>query len=262
MAQKQFSKPSGRRGQKFETHTMIEGRNAVAEALRSGRTIDKLYVAAGETDRTLAYLSAQAKQAGAVVVNVDRRKLDAMSQTGAHQGVIASSAAHEYAALEDILQRATAKGEAPLLVLCDELSDPHNLGAILRTAECAGAHGVIIPKRRSVGLTAVVDKASAGALEYMPVARVSNLTTTIQTLKQKGIWVYGTAANGTTPLYQADLDGPAAIVIGNEGQGISRLVAEHCDFLVSIPMRGEISSLNASAAAAILLYEAVRQRSA
>ena len=239
---------------------MIEGRNALTEALRSGRTIDKVFVAAGETDKALARLSAMAKEAGAVVVATDRRKLDQMSPTGAHQGVMAQVAAHEYATVEEILQRAEDRGEAPLLVLCDELSDPHNLGAILRTAECAGAHGVVIPKRRSVGLTAVVSKTSAGAVEYMPVARVGNLANTIRDLKQRGIWIYGTAADGRTDLYHADLRGPAAIVIGSEGQGMSRLVAESCDVLVSIPMKGRISSLNASAAAAILLYEAVRQR--
>lgn len=240
---------------------LLEGRNAMTEALKSGRTIDKVFIAEGDTDRALLRLAEQAKKAGAVVVSVDRRKLDAMSQTGAHQGIIASAAAHEYASVEDILARAQSRGEAPLIVICDELSDPHNLGAILRTAECAGAHGVIIPKRRSVGLTAVVAKTSAGALEYMPVARVGNITATIRQLKEKGVWVFGTAADGETSLYRADLKSAAAIVIGNEGEGMSRLVAESCDFKVSIPMRGEISSLNASAAAAILLYEAVRQRS-
>ena len=183
-----------------------------------------------------------------------------MSATGAHQGVIAMVAAHSYATLDDILNRAKERGEAPLIVICDELSDPHNLGAIIRTAECAGAHGVIIPRRRSVGLTAVVGKASAGALEYMPVARVTNITNAIKELKERGVWIFGTAAEGATLLYQADLKGAAAIVIGNEGDGMSRLVAESCDLKVSIPMKGRISSLNASAAAAILLYEAVRQR--
>lgn len=239
---------------------MIEGRNALTEALKSGRTIDKVFVAEGETDKALARLAAQAKEAGAVVVPTDRRKLDQMSPTGAHQGVMAQVAAHEYATLEDLLRRAADRGEAPLLVLCDELSDPHNLGAILRTAECAGAHGVVIPKRRSVGLTAVVSKTSAGAVEYMPVARVGNMAAAIRELKENGVWVFGTAADGNTDLYHADLKGPAAIVIGNEGQGMSRLVAESCDFRVSIPLKGRISSLNASAAAAILLYEAVRQR--
>ncbi len=170
------------------------------------------------------------------------------------------AAAHTYSSLDDMLDLAAQRGEPPLLVLCDELSDPHNLGAILRSAECAGAHGVIIPKRRSVALTAVVAKAAAGALEYMPVARVTNLTAAITQLQEKGIWIFGTASEGATPLYEADLRGPAAIVIGSEGSGLSRLVAERCDFMLRIPLRGKISSLNASAAAAILLYEALRQR--
>lgn len=239
---------------------MIEGRNAVTEALKSGRAINKIFLADGDTDKALGRLAAMAKDAGAVVVRIDRRKLNEMSLTGAHQGIIASVAAHEYATVDDILSIAQERGEAPLIVICDELSDPHNLGAILRTAECAGAHGVIIPKRRSVGLTAIVGKASAGAIEYMPVARVSNIAAAIRDLKQRGVWVFGTAADADTALYQADLKGPAAIVIGNEGVGMSRIVAESCDFKVSIPMKGHISSLNASAAASILLYEAVRQR--
>lgn len=243
-----------------DAENILEGRNALTEALASGRAIDKVFIAEGSTDRALARLAAQAKQAGAVVVETDRRKLDQMSATGAHQGVIAMVAAHSYATLDDILNRAKERGEAPLIVICDELSDPHNLGAIIRTAECAGAHGVVIPKRRSVGLTAIVGKASAGALEYMPVARVTNITNAIKELKEHGVWIFGTAAEGATPLYQADLKGAAAIVIGNEGDGMSRLVAESCDLKVSIPMKGRISSLNASAAAAILLYEAVRQR--
>ena len=243
-----------------DAENILEGRNALTEALASGRAIDKVFIAEGSTDRALARLAAQAKQAGAVVVETDRRKLDQMSATGSHQGVIAMVAAHSYATLEDILNRAKERGEAPLIVICDELSDPHNLGAIIRTAECAGAHGVVIPKRRSVGLTAIVGKASAGALEYMPVARVTNITNAIKELKERGVWIFGTAAEGATPLYQADLKGAAAIVIGNEGDGMSRLVAESCDLKVSIPMKGRISSLNASAAAAILLYEAVRQR--
>ena len=243
-----------------DAENILEGRNALTEALASGRAIDKVFIAEGSTDRALARLAAQAKQAGTVVVETDRRKLDQMSATGAHQGVIAMVAAHSYATLDDILNRAKERGEAPLIVICDELSDPHNLGAIIRTAECAGAHGVVIPKRRSVGLTAIVGKASAGALEYMPVARVTNITNAIKELKERGVWIFGTAAEGATPLYQADLKGAAAIVIGNEGDGMSRLVAESCDLKVSIPMKGRISSLNASAAAAILLYEAVRQR--
>ena len=239
---------------------MIEGRNAVTEAIRSGRTINKVFLADGDTDRALGRLAAMAKEAGAVVVRIDRRKLNEMSQTGAHQGIMASVAVHDYATIDDILAAAEAKGEAPLIVLCDELSDPHNLGAILRTAECAGAHGVIIPKRRSAGLTAIVAKTSAGAVSYIPVARVPNIPALLKDLKKQGVWVFGTAADGNTTLYNADLKGPAAIVIGSEGTGMTRLAAENCDFLVSIPMKGKISSLNASAAAAILLYEAVRQR--
>ncbi len=243
-----------------DTEGMIEGRNAVTEALRAGRAVDKLYIAKGDTDRTLSRLAAQARKAGAVVVEADRRKLDAMSITGAHQGVVAVAAAAEYASVEDLIALAKERGEPPLVVVCDEISDPHNLGAIIRTAECAGAHGVIIPKRRSAGLTAVVAKTSAGAVSYLPVARVPNIPQLLKGLKERGLWVFGTAAEGAAPLYQTDLRGPAAVVIGSEGEGMSRLVREECDFLVSIPMRGRISSLNASAAAAILLYEALRQR--
>ena len=243
-----------------EAEGQLEGRNALQEALRSGRTIDKVFIADGDTDRGLQRLAAEAKDAGAVVVSVDRRKLDAMSFTHAHQGVIALAAAHAYFTVDDILEEAASRGEAPLIVICDELSDPHNLGAILRSAECAGAHGVIIPKRRSVGLTATVAKASAGAVEYMKVARVTNINTAIAELKSKGVWVFGTAAEGSIPMYKADLTVPTAIVIGNEGEGLSQLVRKNCDVMVSIPMKGKISSLNASAAASILLYEAVRQR--
>ncbi len=239
---------------------LIEGRNAVTEALQAGAPIDKLYLAKGETDHTLARIAARAKKAGIVVVEADRRKLDAMSATHSHQGVIAVAAAQAYATVDEILEAAQARGEKPLVVVCDEISDPHNLGAIIRTAECAGAHGVIIPKRRSAGLTAVVAKASAGAVSYMPVARVPNIPALLKDLQQRGLWIFGTAAEGDVSLYQADLKGAAAIVIGSEGDGMSRLARENCDFLVSIPMRGHISSLNASAAAAILLYEALRQR--
>lgn len=242
------------------SEALIEGRNAVTEALRAGTAIDKLYVARGETDHTLGRIISRARQAGIVVVEADRRKLDAMSETHSHQGIIAVAAAQAYASVEDILQRAAGRGEPPLLVVCDEISDPHNLGAIIRTAECAGAHGVVIPKRRSAGLTAVVSKTSAGAVSYLPVARVPNLPSLLKDLKQRGIWVFGTAAEGTTSLYEADLRSPAAIVIGSEGDGMGRLVREQCDFLVSIPMKGQLNSLNASAAAAVVLYEAVRQR--
>ena len=243
-----------------EADGIIEGRNAVIEALRAGESIDKIYLQKGETDKTLGHIASTARSAGVVVVEADRRKLDAMSRTHAHQGVIALAAVREYVAVEEILHIAEERGEAPLLVVCDEISDPHNLGAIIRTAECAGAHGVIIPKRRSAGLTAVVGKTSAGAVAHMAVARVPNIPSLLKDLKKQGIWIFGTAAEGSTALYDADLKGPAAVVIGSEGDGMSRLVSENCDFLVSIPMRGKISSLNASAAAAILLYEPVRQR--
>ena len=243
-----------------EDETRLEGRNALTEALRAGRTIDKVFIADGDTDKALQRLAAMAKEAGAVIVPVDRRKLDMMSTTHAHQGIIAQAAAHEYATIDDILEEAASRGQAPLIVICDELSDPHNLGAIMRSAECAGAHGVIIPKRRSVGLTATVAKASAGAVEYMKVARVTNINNAIHELKEKGVWIFGAAGEGSVPMYRADLTGPAAIVIGNEGDGLSQLVRKNCDMLVSIPMSGRISSLNASAAASILLYEAVRQR--
>ena len=239
---------------------IIEGRNAVLEALRVGTAIDKVYIAKGEVDATLGHIASKARGQGAVVVECDRRKLDAMSVTHSHQGVIAVTSVREYVDVSDILTAAREKNEPPLVVVCDELSDPHNLGAVIRTAECAGAHGVIIPKRRSAGLTAVVAKTSAGAVAHVPVARVPNLPALLKELKDEGVWVFGTAMDGTTPLYKADLKGPAAIVIGSEGDGMGRLVREGCDFLVSIPMKGRISSLNASAAAAILLYEALRQR--
>ena len=243
-----------------ENDGVIEGRNAVIEALRAGTPIDKIYLMKGEGDSALGHIASAAREKGIVVVDADRRKLDAMSRTHAHQGVIAQAAVREYAAVDDILAAAREKGEPPLIVVCDELSDPHNLGAVIRTADAAGAHGVIIPKRRSAGLTAVVAKTSAGAVAHVPVARVPNLPALLDELKEAGVWVFGTAMDGATSLYQADLKGPAAIVIGSEGTGMGRLVAEKCDFTVSIPMFGKINSLNASAAAAVLLYEAVRQR--
>jgi 23S rRNA (guanosine2251-2'-O)-methyltransferase len=243
-----------------ESDGMIEGRNAVIEALRAGTPIDKIYLARGETDKTLGHIASTARAAGVVVVEADRRKLDAMSVTHAHQGVVALAAVRAYAAVEDILAAARERGEPPLLVVCDEISDPHNLGAIIRTAECAGAHGVVIPKRRSAGLTGVVGKTSAGAVSFLPVARVANLPATLRALQKQGVWVFGAAADGDRTLYDADFKGPAAIVIGSEGDGMGRLVRECCDVLVSIPLKGRISSLNASNAAAILLYEAVRQR--
>ena len=243
-----------------EADGIIEGRNAVIEALRAGTPVDKIYLARGETDSALGHIASTARSRGIVVVECDRRKLDGMSRTHSHQGVIALAAVREYASVDDILNAAEEKGEPPLIVVCDELSDPHNLGAVIRTAECAGAHGVIIPKRRSAGLTAVVAKTSAGAVSHLPVARVANLPSLLKQLKKEGLWIFGAAADGPVSLYEADLKGPAAIVIGSEGSGMSRLVAETCDVLVRIPMKGKLNSLNASAAAAILLYEAVRQR--
>ena len=212
-------------------------------------------------DQTLGHIASKARSAGVVVVEADRRKLDAMSQTHAHQGVIALCAVKEYCTVADILAIAQARGEPPFVIVCDEISDPHNLGAIIRSAECAGAHGVIIPKRRSAGLTAVVDKTSAGAVEHVAIARVPNLSAAIGELKKSGLWVYGAAAEGASPMWQTDLTGPVCLVIGSEGDGIGRLVRENCDFLVSIPLKGQISSLNASAAAAVLMYEVLRQRS-
>ena len=205
-----------------EADGLIEGRNAVTEALRAGTPIDKIFIARGETDKTLGHIASTARAAGVVVVEADRRKLDYMSATKAHQGVIALAAVREYASVEDILSAARERGEAPLLVVCDEISDPHNLGAIIRTAECAGAHGVIIPKRRSAGLTSIVGKTSAGAVSYLPVARVPNIPALLKELQQQGVWIFGTAAEGTTSLYEADLKGPAAIVIGSEGDGMRR----------------------------------------
>ena len=243
-----------------ENDGIIEGRNAVIEALRAGVAIDKIFIAKGEADSSLGHIASAAREKGIVVVDADRRKLDGMSRTHAHQGVIAQAAVRAYASVDDILSAAREKGEKPLILVCDELSDPHNLGAVIRTADAAGAHGVIIPKRRSAGLTAIVGKTSAGAVAHVPVARVPNLPALLRELKEEGIWVFGAAMEGSTPLYQADLKGPAAIVIGSEGAGLGRLVKESCDFTVSIPMLGRINSLNASAAAAVLLYEAVRQR--
>ena len=239
---------------------LIEGRNAVAEALRAGRTIDKLFVARGETDRTLARIVTRAREQGIVVTECDRRKLDAMSVTHAHQGIIAQAAMREYSSLEEILACAAERGEDPFVVVCDEIADPHNLGAVIRTAECAGAHGVVIPKRRSAGLTAVVDKASAGAAEHMRIARVPNIPNAVKELKKAGLWVYGADAAGSASLWDTSMTGPVCLIIGSEGFGMSRLVRESCDFLVNIPMRGKVTSLNASAAAAVMIYEVLRQR--
>ena len=241
---------------------IIEGRNAVIEALRAGRAIDKIFIAKGDVDKTLGHIASKAREKGIVVVEADRRKLDFMSQTHAHQGVVALAAVREYCEIADILAVAAERNEAPFVIVCDEISDPHNLGAIIRSAECAGAHGVIIPKRRSAGLTAIVDKASAGAAEHMAIARVPNISAAIKELKNNGLWVYGTAADGQNGLWSTDLTGAIALVIGSEGEGMSRLVKESCDFVLSLPMKGQVSSLNASTAAAVTMYEVLRQRSA
>jgi 23S rRNA (guanosine2251-2'-O)-methyltransferase len=239
---------------------VIEGRNAVMEALRAGVNIDKVFIAKGDTDTTLRHIASTAREAGAAVVDADRRKLDSMSVTFSHQGVIAIAACAEYVSIGDILKIAEQRNEKPLLILCDEISDPHNLGAIIRTSEAAGAHGVIIPKRRSAGLNATVAKASSGAVYHTAIARVTNLTAAIKELKKAGVWVYAASQGGGTSLWESDLTGATALVIGSEGAGISRLVGENCDFTVSIPMRGKLSSLNASVSAAVLMYEAMRQR--
>lgn len=241
---------------------VIEGRNAVIEALRAGRAIDKIYIAKGDVDKTLGHIASKGREKGIVVVECDRRKLDFMSQTHAHQGVIALAAVREYCSIDDIFALADERGEKPFIIVCDEISDGHNLGAIIRSAECAGAHGIIIPKRRSAGLTAIVDKASAGAAEHMAIARVPNISAAIKELKDNGLWVYGTAADGQNGLWSTDLTGAIALVIGSEGEGMSRLVKESCDFILSLPMKGQVSSLNASAAAAVTMYEVLRQRSA
>lgn len=240
---------------------VIEGRNAVIEALRAGRAIDKIYIAKGDVDKTLGHIASKGREKGVVVVECDRRKLDFMSQTHAHQGVIALAAVREYCSIDDIFALADERGEKPFIIVCDEISDGHNLGAIIRSAECAGAHGIIIPKRRSAGLTAIVDKASAGAAEHMLIARVANLPAAIKELKSRGLWVYGTAADGQNDLWHTDFSGAVALVIGSEGDGMGRLVKENCDFVVSLPMKGQVSSLNASNAAAITMYEIMRQRS-
>ena len=238
---------------------IIEGRNAVIEALRAGRTIDKIFISKGDVDKTLGHIASKARSAGIVVTEADRRKLDAMSQTHAHQGVIAQVAAYEYASVEDILAKAKEKGEDPFIFILDNIEDPHNLGAIIRTANLAGAHGVIIPKRRAVGLTSTVAKTSAGALNYTPVAKVTNLGHTIDELKEQGMWFVCADMGGET-MYNLNLTGPIGVVIGNEGEGVSRLIREKCDFVASIPMKGDIDSLNASVAAGVLGYEIVRQR--
>lgn len=243
---------------RFEELT-IEGRNAVIEAFRSGKTIDKVFVLDGCQDGPVRTVVREAKKNDTIINFVSRERLDSMSQTGKHQGVIAYAAAYEYAEVEDILKAADEKGEAPFIFILDGIEDPHNLGAIIRTANLAGAHGVIIPKRRAVGLTAVVARTSAGAVNYTPVAKVTNIGQTIDELKKTGMWFVCAAMDGEL-MYNLDLKGAIGLVIGSEGDGVSRLVREKCDFTASIPMKGNIDSLNASVAAGVLAYEIVRQR--
>ena len=237
----------------------IEGRNAVLEAFRSGRCVDKLFILDGCQDGPVRTIAREARKKDTIINYVSKERLDQLSETRAHQGVIAQVAAYEYSTVEEILEKAEEKGEPPFLVLLDNVEDPHNLGAIIRTANLAGAHGVIIPKRRSVGLTSTVAKTSAGALNYTPVAKVTNLVRTIEELKEKGIW-FVCADMGGESMYRLNLTGPIGMIVGNEGEGVGRLVREACDFTASIPMKGDIDSLNASVAAGVLAYEIVRQR--
>ncbi len=246
-------------GQNREHTLVVEGRNAVLEAFRSGRTIDKLFVLDGCQDGPVRTIIREAKKHGAILNFVGKERLSQLSQTGRHQGVIAYAAAYDYAEVEDMLKLAEERGEDPFLILLDGIEDPHNLGAIIRTANIAGAHGVIIPKRRAAGLTATVAKTSAGALNYTPVAKVTNLVKTMEELKEKGIWFVCADMDGEA-MYSLDLTGPIGVVIGSEGEGVSRLVKENCDFIAGIPMKGEITSLNASVAGGVLAYEIVRQR--
>ena len=237
----------------------LEGRNAILEALRNGRDMEKLMVIKGSAEGTIKRIMAQASKKGVVIQEVSRQKLDELSQTKNHQGVIAVVSVHNYATVEEILEYAQSKGEPPFIVILDGITDPHNLGAIIRSAECAGAHGVIIPKHRSVGLNATVGKTSAGAIEYMPVARVTNIVKTMEQLKKQGLW-FACADMKGLDYFDTDMKGAIGVVIGSEGDGVSRLVKENCDFTVAIPMYGKIASLNASVAAGLLLYEVVRQR--
>ena len=284
MEQKRKTRPQERRSRKFEKEAprhkrpqaetepkrreeprelpddVLVGRNAVTEALKSGRGINKLWIASGDREGSVAEIAALAKEHGIVVQYVERAKIEALAGGHRHQGVLAYVAPVPYAELEDILKAAEAKGEAPFLVLLDELEDPHNLGALLRTADATGVHGILIPKRRSVSLNATVAKTSAGAVEYVPVARIGNIAQTLKKLKEKGFWVAGADMDGEKAYYEADLTGPLVLVVGSEGKGMSRLTKEACDFIVRMPMVGRINSLNASVAGSILMYESMRQR--
>ena len=247
------------RRRKFKLTEMIEGRNAVLEAFRSGKCVDKLFILDGCQDGPVRTIAREARKHDTIVKFVPKERLDSMSETGAHQGVIAQVAAYDYSTVEDILKKAEDKGEPPFIILLDNIEDPHNLGAIIRTANLAGAHGVIIPKRRAVGLTATVARTSAGALNYTPVAKVTNLVKTMEDLKKKGLWFVCADMDGDV-MYDVNMKGPIGLVIGNEGEGVGRLVKDTCDFTARIPMKGDIDSLNASVAAGVLAYEIVRQR--
>lgn len=284
MEQKKKARPQERRSRKFEKEAsrrkrpqmeaepkrreeprelpddVLVGRNAVTEALKSGRGINKLWIASGDREGSVSEIAALAKERGIVVQYVERAKIEALAGSHRHQGVLAYVAPVPYAELDDILKAAEEKGEAPFLVLLDELEDPHNLGALLRTADATGVHGILIPKRRSVSLNATVAKTSAGAVEYVPVARIGNIAQTLKKLKEKGFWVAGADMDGEKAYYEADLTGPLVLVVGSEGRGMSRLTKEACDFIVSMPMVGRINSLNASVAGSILMYESMRQR--
>lgn len=284
MEQKKKARPQERRSRKFEREAprrkrpqmeaepkrreeprelpddVLVGRNAVTEALKSGRGINKLWIASGDREGSVAEIAALAKERGIVVQYVERAKIESLAGGHRHQGVLAYVAPVPYAELDDILKAAEEKGEAPFLVLLDELEDPHNLGALLRTADATGVHGILIPKRRSVSLNATVAKTSAGAVEYVPVARIGNIAQTLKKLKEKGFWVAGADMDGEKAYYEADLTGPLVLVIGSEGRGMSRLTKDACDFIVSMPMVGRINSLNASVAGSILMYESMRQR--
>jgi 23S rRNA (guanosine2251-2'-O)-methyltransferase len=239
---------------------IIGGKHSVLEALRAGRTINKIWIAEGAQKQFAGPIVAEAKNLGIIVQFTDKRKLDQMAEGLQHQGVVAQVAAYAYVEVEDILAKAKALGQEPFILILDEIEDPHNLGSILRTADCTGVHGVIIPKRRSVGLTATVSKTSAGAVEYVPVARVTNISQTIEQLKEQGVWIAGTDVTAAQDVYKANFTIPIALVIGNEGKGVGRLIKERCDFLVKLPMAGHVNSLNASVAAGVLMYEVVRQR--
>jgi len=284
MEQKKKARPQERRSRKFEKEAsrrkrpqmeaepkrreeprelpddVLVGRNAVTEALKSGRGINKLWIASGDREGSVSEIAALAKERGIVVQYVERAKIEALAGGHRHQGVLAYVAPVPYAELDDILKAAEEKGEAPFLVLLDELEDPHNLGALLRTADATGVHGILIPKRRSVSLNATVAKTSAGAVEYVPVARIGNIAQTLKKLKEKGFWVAGADMDGEKAYYEADLTGSLVLVVGSEGRGMSRLTKEACDFIVSMPMVGRINSLNASVAGSILMYESMRQR--